>query len=112
MTDKHTQGPWTSGYDALNGWFYIQDSDARMIVVVKPRGDSEYAEIEANARLIVSAPAMLEALREAHDVIEETHYKCDALDDDYCAVEAAGEHATIRKITAALLAATGARVEA
>lgn len=67
--NKHTPGPWGSGFDSLNNWFSVQDTDARMVVIVKARGNREHAEAEANARLIAAAPALLDALRDARNDI-------------------------------------------
>jgi hypothetical protein len=50
---KHTAGPWTHYKDLQYGWL-IKDSNEK---------DLEYNE--ANARLIASAPELLEGLKEA-----------------------------------------------
>jgi len=62
---KHTPGPWTAcdnnGYSIwrITAPKYRAESASRTVAEVV--GDS--AETEANARLIVAAPEMLEALR-------------------------------------------------
>ena len=58
----HTPGPWAHGFDSLNATWNVMDADARMYTTVKPRGNQNPAEIEANARLIASAPDLLAAL--------------------------------------------------
>lgn len=64
MSSKHTPGPWT----------YQEDSDAYTHIVRGPNNrficqlnQSTSAEIEANARLIATAPELLDALIEAVD---------------------------------------------
>ena len=67
---RHTPGPWGYGYDSFNARFEVRDADARMTIIVKPRGNREYAEVEANARLIAAAPEMEKLLRWALDGCE------------------------------------------
>ena len=59
---QHTLGPWAHGFDSLNATWNVMDADARMYTTVKPRGNRAPAEVEANARLIASAPDLLAAL--------------------------------------------------
>ena len=70
MAEKHNVGPWTTrrstslhdgAYD-----FAISGDGARVLAEAFGRSaDGEFLPAEANARLIASAPALLEALKEA-----------------------------------------------
>lgn len=74
MTTKATEatpGPWHYDFDTINGHFFVHDNNARMYVLVRPRGHRERDEIEANARLIAAAPDLLAALQELIDLADE-----------------------------------------
>lgn len=61
----HTPGPWR--FDAEYGRV---EADGRRVCDMPSAGLSLYPEeYEANARLIAAAPEMLEALREAEDLV-------------------------------------------
>lgn len=66
---KHTPGPWvfepSTPEDGINCWFVRgRGSDAREVVEVGAINGPQHLH-EANARLIASAPDMLDALKDA-----------------------------------------------
>jgi hypothetical protein len=64
MTDKHTPGPWT-WHRSANFIVAPRKTVCENIAATSPAGFAHHTEeTEANARLIVAAPAMLAALRE------------------------------------------------
>lgn len=69
MKQRHTPGPWEAaergGYGDFDGNSRVILADDMRIAVVQHHGDDE---AEANTRLIVEAPEMLEALREIADI--------------------------------------------
>lgn len=63
-------------------------------------GGEQFAEAEANARLIAAAPDLLEALIEAEDILDDLTGADDLSDDSEL-------HGTLRKVRAAIAKATG-----
>ena len=55
---KHTPGPWRFRLSAHNGCYYVEDKDWLVAEVA-----GQNVENEHNARLIASAPDLLEALK-------------------------------------------------
>jgi len=62
---KHTKGPWVAKSYGKYGEWQVETFDRQRIIAPKIGGMS--GEDEANAHLIASAPAMLDALRKAAD---------------------------------------------
>lgn len=66
---KYTPGPWRivfdeyGGYDSMSSAYEIHDSDDKDLAVLDTHKDGESKQHEANARLIASAPELLEALK-------------------------------------------------
>ncbi len=67
MTDQHTPGPWKAvEVNHTDAWWQIvtDEYEPHYITDIKPSFPGDFpARFEANARLIASAPTMLEALR-------------------------------------------------
>ncbi|MFL1527877.1 hypothetical protein [Pseudomonas sp. O230] len=104
METKHTPGPWSywSGYnplDKIEAQVTAEDGD-----IVIASYNHLIAEGEANAKLMAAAPELLGALIESRQVIA-TALKVGAPDwfdtDDKVA-----QHATVKKIDAAIARAT------
>ena len=71
---KHTQGEWAYAYGKI-----FSKKSGRRIAELKSSIPPE--EQDANGFLIVSAPIMLSALKEAQEIIEqETGHKCFAVE--------------------------------
>ncbi len=66
---KHTPGPWVAKSYGQYKEFQVESFDRQRIIASKIGGMS--GEDEANAHLIASAPAMLDALRECLAVLED-----------------------------------------
>lgn len=67
---KHTPGPWAAGPCChISGWVEIE-ADAPGAVIASARNQPDEVNI-ANARLIASAPQMLEALEDAADYFHD-----------------------------------------
>ena len=91
MKDKHTPGVWTKvGASVVN-------AETRSTLAVCTGSDT--AEVDANARLIAAAPALLEALKSAVETIEWMRFSTAPADDE---VEKA-----IREGNAAIASAKG-----
>jgi hypothetical protein len=69
---KHTPGPWYSDQRELD---FVRDADGELVAVAlhkrvhKPERSVE--ECAANTCLITAAPEMLEALKQAHSMIQD-----------------------------------------
>lgn len=113
---KHTPGPWEAfTQSSFSGWWSVRDSNGREI----GSGDGGF-EI-ADARLIASAPELLEALRAAKVAVQEaelllhkvcTEHGIRVIDDgDGCLVEVSKAadrmDSTIDIVVAAIAKATG-----
>lgn len=76
---KATAGPWkqrASGKEKGNGWTYIDgvNQTVAKILSLNPHGQrqrSDFEEEAANARLIASAPELLEACGVGRDALNE-----------------------------------------
>lgn len=66
METKHTKGEWIVGIDNK---VYANNGD-ELIATVKEDFNISKLESEANAKLISSAPQLLESLLEAKEIIE------------------------------------------
>ena len=105
---KHTPGPWeiAGGYDG--GWQieYSADGEYRVIAARMP-WPNRAMESEANARLIVSAPDLLEALKDAAAMIEDHYRQALGLASKAKKDKACREHVVIAKARAAIAKAEG-----
>ena len=64
MTTKHTRGPWKAHPIEMNyGLPYAPVSAKTLLAKVYSEAFGDYAQSEANARLIAAAPDLLEALK-------------------------------------------------
>ena len=90
MNLKHTRGPWKIGYNDESGPELITGNDDFVATVVQDTGYSDIAfselsdEEQANARLIASAPEMLEALMTLYkesepQETESPFFKCEII---------------------------------
>jgi hypothetical protein len=75
MKAEHTPAPWTFADDFLtpdrkNYDFWVRDDNKKGICEIKRRG---YGEAIANARLISSAPELLEALKWTERALDKEH---------------------------------------
>lgn len=61
---KHTPGPWSVREDI--GAVFDRDG-----LPIATGGSESYEEYQANARLIAAAPELLEACKQAYDVIDD-----------------------------------------
>ena len=70
MNAKHTPGPWEYNVNT-QGRFRVFAGTSEIVRALSTHGRRRLgkAEREANARLIAAAPGLLEALREAEDVL-------------------------------------------
>jgi hypothetical protein len=68
--NKHTPGPWSA--TGASGRLQINDATGEMIAVIRYLGNSEeaIASEAANARLMATAPDLLEALQVLLDSVE------------------------------------------
>lgn len=106
MTAKRTPGPWVA-YIPSNPEFLIAvDSEGanRQICTLPHAGPTHRAEIEANARLIAAAPALLAANEHSLRNVEAFIY---ALPVDADAIERASLEAWARNLRGAIAQATG-----
>ena len=64
--ENHTPGPWTAFYSDNAGQWYIDGADSvgGQFSIRRTAEGMTSAEMKANARLIASAPELLEALRD------------------------------------------------
>lgn len=62
ITPKHTPGPWACVLSCLPGSTYTIGSRLGAVATVPDKHPSASRESESNARLIASAPELLEAL--------------------------------------------------
>jgi hypothetical protein len=83
MNSKHTPGPWHRNIKPITRYPVIFAGRNTHVAQVVTRGGSmPEAEMEANAALIVEAPAMLEALRDTATALERVlgkHLPADAV---------------------------------
>ncbi len=74
---KHTPGPWGIEQTARNNWIGLLRADGKINVIVTTT-DREHLKDEAlerndaNAKLIASAPELLEALQRLHGILSQT----------------------------------------
>ena len=59
----HTPGPWNCNRSSASGYDIVCSENSPTDVCVISRRDKTTGEIDANARLIASAPDLIEALR-------------------------------------------------
>lgn len=71
---KHTPGPWKDK-GSLIGWFDIENFEGKEIAWISNVPVRNLEEAEANARLIIAAPELLEACKKA--LVELESYLCD-----------------------------------
>ena len=98
MRAQHTPGPWLSRLKSDKTWhvgIYTASGDEVAHIAVKsaltgPRRD-------ADARLIAAAPNMLSALRRAAVALAFAAENSEAMQDDYAAVNAAIDLATMEQ---------------
>lgn len=68
--EKHTPGPWHVDPTAPEAYYQdvnVLRHSGLAVAVALHNGDIAPAEVEANARLIAAAPALLEALQALYD---------------------------------------------
>tara|TARA_R100000656_G_scaffold110617_1_gene82588 strand:+ start:146 stop:499 length:354 start_codon:yes stop_codon:yes gene_type:complete len=111
---QHTQGSWR---------FEIRNSEAMVTTCRNGKDmvvagclfdeeiDLELEEVEANARLIASAPEMLKTLIDLLEIMNDDHYKCDLDSDQECDLTDEGgwqvKHYNMRLAIQAIAKATG-----
>ena len=92
MSNNHTPGPWTITADPLHfhslttvigGKESSQKNGPPQQMIVQVGGFAEWKEAESNARLIASAPELLEALQKCYTAL--TRYEQDV--DDIAPLE-------------------------
>ncbi len=71
MTTKHTAGPWNCNRASAAGRNIIVSETAPLDIAVLSNRDKTQAEIDANSRLIASAPTMLKTLQRAAYLLAE-----------------------------------------
>jgi hypothetical protein len=113
---EHTSGPWqlhspTEGDPITgDGSYCITGPGGGVIADIVPK---DWHETPGNARLIASAPELLEALEALVRIAEDDHYKCDLDSDEDCVdvtdTDSAIEylHGAIRGAKAAIANVTG-----
>ena len=70
---KHTPGPWkVYSPEITSGWGICVGANNDILFQLKGRGNKE--KKIANAQLIAAAPDLLEALQEALDDWDDTHF--------------------------------------
>lgn len=91
MSTQHTPGPWYAlPQQSSNSAYYIKGSDRNGemqtiglgAVAIIPR--STRKPVDANARLIASAPSLFDALRDAIECFQNTGGLTDAAVDKAC----------------------------
>ena len=98
---QHTPGPWTIYGPELDITAYDEAAD-RTVTVAMMCDDAE-PEREANAVLIAAAPAMKEALREAHSALRTFSPNVPEAEQGWTSFDSD----TLEAIEAALAAAEG-----
>jgi hypothetical protein len=74
MEAKHSKGPWGASATPVidrENIRNITDEDGNLVAQIRCRGMGKDQEALANARLIVAAPDMLEALDKAFTLLSE-----------------------------------------
>ena len=94
---SHTPGPWRVSDSNGHGDLFIAaegDTNALVVAQMLPPfpGENSYGCVRANANLIASAPALLEACRRAFDCL--CRLEVDGTQDDIDALDAAIAQAT------------------
>jgi hypothetical protein len=89
MSTQHTPGPWTYGV-RKDGSMWLSIGDHR----TGPHFQADLCASEADAKLIVAAPEMLDALRRAVLALAFASESSAAMRDDYEAVSRAIAKAT------------------
>lgn len=79
----HTPGPWTVETYAAGNFVIHYDEDNRICFMATPgEKGSDLEQIEANARLIAAAPALLDAMYTAatyiNDQLDQSELRCAA----------------------------------
>ena len=64
--NKHTKGPWRAEIGPINSLIHTKDKS----IACTYTANTTPEEAEANARLIAAAPELLEALIQAHDLLQ------------------------------------------
>lgn len=98
MGAKHTDGPWAFECgDHSHRYVHVTDADDRTVhYKYAAAGPNEAARDEANARLIASAPDLLEALKRMVEI-----------DDDEVVMDTASVKERLSAARAAIARATG-----
>ncbi len=105
---QHTQGPWHATYDKRRDNYSISaglQKETSMLIAFT-RGESVPANQEANARLIASAPELLEALELVQAIAKSDRKKIEGMGFDFKTMGNLSEWATA-KIDAAIAKAKG-----
>ncbi len=104
---KHTQGDWiVDAADVFPGEIDIEPATSRLnggFIIARFSGSDR----AANARLAAAAPDLLEALQQAHHVIDCLMAKCIAMDEEFMPTTS-GHWPAMQAVTAAISRATGA----
>lgn len=70
--EKHTPGPWKAGKYSVNNYqIAVYGSDQTKICTLEGWNDEFLEEAEANARLIASAPKLLETIKGAKSAMQK-----------------------------------------
>ena len=99
---QHTPGPWD--VEPKGSRHFVDGADGLTVAYLDRAGVRERAEIEANARLIASAPELLAALEAAAELAEGTVKLLRQLDMESGRIAA---ECVLRDARAAIAKATG-----
>ncbi len=95
---QHTPGTWTSDHGTRSSWVHLGDKDDGRVVEVK--GDNH----QNDADFIAEAPAMLEALEDARNLLTDEQFGTTAMERPEWFKRAYG---VVEKIDAALAQSEG-----
>jgi hypothetical protein len=102
MNAQHTPGPWQN-YNSSNGRIYkswsVCNRDGSRIAKIEQMPGQSSEEEAANARLIASAPDLLEALQDAEFLLRKAGQLAGPMQDSFNR-SAADARAAIAKATA------------
>lgn len=87
----HTPGPWQYAFEGGTAAYIVESDGTTVAKLTVPQNSTAHSSFAANARLIASAPALLDALRKALAAFDEMD-RCDV--GVKCIVESAIENAT------------------
>ena len=73
LNAKHTLGPWIYSQNSCGSCLEVCDSDGMPVAAITPQMDDTE---NANARLIAACPELLDALREACDMVDLLGREC------------------------------------